>query len=291
MCGKYKQHPKFWYSDGSIVVRVDDETVFRIHKSMLEKLSDDMRSILAIPDGKDPRDPTREGSGAYPLHIQGIAVIEWTDFLQWMYRAEWESLGKSDEERERICTSLLKLADKWNIEPAKKCAIENLQTMNLRPARLVQLAGMFDIPDWVGPAVTKILEDKVTTLSTDDTSALGLRVYTMLVKAQSLLEVETRRIAFVPPAIAKDPSWQCKNHASCRATWPKVWFEKIGKRLLHAANPLQLKDIKMEVLRQSFGLSDFCELDVQALVVGTTFPHEQIIPACAARIVEYHKSL
>jgi hypothetical protein len=61
---------------------------------------------------------------------------------------------------ERICTNLLKLAHKWEIEVAKDHAIGLLQTIDIPPSRRLQLAGKFGITQWVEPTVAKIFEKR-----------------------------------------------------------------------------------------------------------------------------------
>ncbi|KAJ7496441.1 hypothetical protein FB451DRAFT_1385846 [Mycena latifolia] len=294
--GQFNKHPKYWYSDGSIVVRVDNSTIYKIHVSMLEKLSEVMKSILSIPDGKVPTDPTREGTELYPLLIPDTTVVEFDDFLQWLYRAEWEALASHPEDRERICTHLLKLADKWEIEVGKQYAITALQNMALSPSRRLHLAGRFTITDWVEPAVREILDKKLTDLTENDVAAIGLTVYSKFVKAKEMLDAEIRRTALVAPAMGKDPAWECHNHPSCLAVWPKLWFDKIGKKLLHPTTPIKLNQIRAEVQKDETlnhpGLSDNCRLDMVLLVAhNLTFADEQIVPACAESIVKYYKSL
>ena len=60
--------------------------MYKVHISVLGKLSPDMASILAIPDGKNPSDPGREGTEQWPLLVPGLTVQEFEDFLVWMYR-------------------------------------------------------------------------------------------------------------------------------------------------------------------------------------------------------------
>lgn len=211
-------------------------------------------------------------------------------------RREWEALGKNAQERERICTHLLKFADKWEIEAAKMYAISALKHMALSPSRRLHLAGRFTITEWIEPAVRDILDNPLTKLTDDDLKAIGLKVFSMLVKAKELLDVETRRTALVPPAMGKDPAWECQDHASCLAVWPKIWFERIGKKLLHATTPLKLSQIRAEVSKYETlmypGLSDHCRFDMYILITTSIqFPDEQIIPACAAGVARYYKSL
>ncbi|KAF8218005.1 hypothetical protein K438DRAFT_1952865 [Mycena galopus ATCC 62051] len=170
---QYQKHSSFWKNNGSIVVRVDERTIYRIHQSMLEELSDVMNSIFSIPNNKALGDPTREGSEKYPLYIPGTSVTEFDDFLMWLYRTQWIPLGSDSEEHERICKNLLKLAHKWEIEPAKTHAIATLETMVIPPSRHLQLARRFSISHWVEPAVKEIFEQRITALTNFDVEAMA----------------------------------------------------------------------------------------------------------------------
>ncbi|KAJ7344071.1 hypothetical protein DFH08DRAFT_962213 [Mycena albidolilacea] len=166
-----------------------------------------MDSIFSIPDGKAVGDSTREGEEMYPLYIPDTTVGEFDDFLQWLYRAQWVALGSDVAVLERICTHLLKLMHKWEIEVAKDYAISLLRTIDIPLARRLQLAGKFGITQWVEPTVAKIFKKKITALTHFDVEAMGWPVFMMLVKAQESMDVETRRTALVPPQMLKDPSW------------------------------------------------------------------------------------
>ncbi|KAJ7457472.1 hypothetical protein FB451DRAFT_1509776 [Mycena latifolia] len=293
--GQFHKHIAYWFDDGSVVIRVDGTTIYKIHLSLLNKLSDPIRQILSIPDGKAPGDPTREGTELYPLYLPYTNTQEFNDFLLWLYRSEWDFLGNS-EEKERICIHLLKLSDMWQIEAGKKFAIKTLQDMVLPPSQRLELAGKYNINDWVDPAVREIFDHKVADITNADICAMGWMVYSKLVKAKEKLEEETRRTAMVAPAIAKDPSWECQNHNSCQSVWPKVWFDKIGKKLLHPTMLMKLSQIRAEVEKEETlkhaGLTERCRMDMVAQIRDNiVFPDEQIIPACVASVIKVYKEL
>ncbi|KAJ7779770.1 hypothetical protein B0H16DRAFT_1711022 [Mycena metata] len=266
--GQFVQHSVYWYDDGPIVVRVDDTTIYKIHVTMLKALSNVIGDILTIPDGKEKNDPTREGTLHFPLSLPGTNASEFEDFLCWF---AWEGFGDNLEERHRIFTHLL-----------KAYAIDSLKALPLAASRRLQLAGQFTIVSWVEPAVKHILERKLSALTLEDLAVLGLRVYSML----------TRRTALVPPQVPNDPSWQCQKHSSCLAAWPKVWFEKFGRRLLHPEKPIHLKDVKIEALSiRNSTLSERCALDMLDVIDTITFPHETIMSAAARGVIKYYESL
>lgn len=211
--------------------------------------------------------------------------------------SEWTDLG-NDEQKERICTHLLQFSDKWQIETGKKYAISVLQNVCIPPSRRLELAGKFTIPEWVEPAVKAILNERLANLTDADVRAMGWKVYSMLVNAKEMLETETRRTALVAPPMPKDPSWECQNHTSCLAIWPKLWFDRIGKKLLHASTPMKLNEIRHEIAKDETlkhpALTNHCQVDMVIFITSSpifTFADEQIIPACAAAVVKYHDSL
>ncbi|KAK7027076.1 hypothetical protein R3P38DRAFT_2527283 [Favolaschia claudopus] len=292
--GQFIQHIAYWYSDGSIVVRVDNQTIYKIHLSMLTKLSKVTEEILTIPDNKRSDDPNREGTSLYPLFIPGTNAQEFNDFLFWLYLTEWESLG-DDVEKERMCTHLLKLADMWEIAAAKKYAIHALDMVYLSPSRRLELAGKFAIPDWVRPAVRRILDGKLSQLKDDDICAMGWKVYSMLVNAMEMLGEETRRTALVPPGMIKDPSIQCTDHTSCQSIWPKLWFDKIGRDLLHPKTPMKLGGIVAKILQDATlthpKLSECCRLDMVLHCSRIIFADEDIVTQVPNAIIQFHATL
>jgi hypothetical protein len=66
--------------------QVDNRTIYKVHRSIFQELSPVMDSIFSIPNGKAVGDSTRKGEEMYPLYIPGTAVVEFDDFLQWLYR-------------------------------------------------------------------------------------------------------------------------------------------------------------------------------------------------------------
>ncbi|KAK7029285.1 hypothetical protein R3P38DRAFT_2775847 [Favolaschia claudopus] len=191
--GQFQRHSTFWYSDGSIVIRiesvpqVDDKTIYNVHITMLQKLSEIFNSLITIPDGKEKNDPTREGTEAYPLFLPGTTVSEFDDLLQWIYRAEWQALGNDDIERERICTHLMKLAHKWEIPVATDYAVKVLDGIPLPPSRRIQLGGRFSINKWINSGVADIFTSRVTQLQEVDVQAMGWPVYMILAAAPGSL--------------------------------------------------------------------------------------------------------
>ncbi|KAJ6626522.1 hypothetical protein B0H10DRAFT_2211119 [Mycena sp. CBHHK59/15] len=221
--------------------------LYKIHISMLTKLSPDMGSILSIPDGKDATDPTHEGTELFPLLLLASksrsSMTSCTGFT-----VEWKPMDNL-EEKEHICTNLLKVSDLWQIDMGKAYAIRNLKDMYLLPSRRLELAGKFSIPEWVEPAVMAIFEGKLSDLTDMDLLCIGLKVYSILVRGMERMEIEIKRTANVEPRMVVDPDCQCQNHGACIAAWKRLWWDKIGRKLLHPDKPMKTDTIIGEVIR------------------------------------------
>ncbi|KAJ7436840.1 hypothetical protein FB451DRAFT_1570898 [Mycena latifolia] len=288
--GQWSKNFSYWFSDGSIVLRVED-ILYKIHVSMLVKLSPDMGSILAIPDGRKTGDLI-EGTEKWPLHLPGLTVQEFEDFLTWVYRVEWTPMPDY-EGRERIYTNLLKVSDLWQIEVGKTYAVEVLTSMYLPPTRRLELAAKFSIHDWVEPAVTKIFDGRISDLSLIDIGRIGTKVYSVLVNGMERMEMEIRRTANVEPPLTADPDWQCQKHAMCAAAWKQLWWDKLGRKLLHPDHPIKTDAILAEAKKMVHkDLNERCRQDVlQQMERNIVFVDKRVIAAVAAAIVDYHKTL
>ncbi|KAJ7031184.1 hypothetical protein C8F04DRAFT_223802 [Mycena alexandri] len=291
--GQWTKNLTYWHADGSIVMRVEG-TLYKIHVSTLGKLSPDMSGILAIPSGKPEGDPTQEGTERFPLHLTGLSVQQFEDFLCWLYRVEWTPMTDRAE-KERILTNLLKVTDLWNIEVGKQYAITHLQAMSLPASRRLELARKYSIHDWVEGAVTDIFQHKLSVLSDVDLASLDLKVYSILVRGMERMEVEIRRTANVAPKMpdASQADWRCSKHQVCIATWKRLWWDRIGRKLLHPDAPIRTGDIVKEVKQLSHkDLNEMCRLDmVKEIENNLEFVDKRIISAVVTAIVAYHSAI
>ncbi|KAJ7923988.1 hypothetical protein B0H13DRAFT_2315995 [Mycena leptocephala] len=192
-------------------------TLYRVHLSIITKLSPIIAQILAIPNGKEAGDPTQEGAERFPLHFAGLTVHEFEDFLFWMYKSEWKPITDV-EIKERVFIDLLKLSSMWEMEVGKQYAVAHLQNMDLAPSRRLQLARQFSIPEWVSGAVEKIFQGKLSDLNDLDIACIDVKSYSIIAKGMAQMDIEMRRTANVEPPMTTDANWECKKHSTCIAT-------------------------------------------------------------------------
>ncbi|KAJ7741126.1 hypothetical protein B0H16DRAFT_1757400 [Mycena metata] len=212
-------------------------------------------------------------------------------------------------QKERVMANLLKVTDVWEIAVGRQYAIDNLESMYLPPSRRLELARMFSIFHWVEPAVTEIFSGRLSALSIEDIGRVDIKVYSILVKGMERLEIEMRRTANVaPPMIPATPSPKAgESHPplqttyvfhkpynlDCAATWKRLWWDKVGRQLLHPDAPIKSDAILGEVKKLSHkDLHEKCRLDmVQKIEAEIVFVDKRIIAGVTAAIVEYYTTL
>ncbi|KAJ7158388.1 hypothetical protein C8R43DRAFT_1124984 [Mycena crocata] len=289
--GQWEKNLSYWYADGSIVLRVKN-ILYKIHISQLTKASPNMASILCIPDGKDISDETREGTEQFPLHVPGLIIQEFEDFLLWLYRVEWNPMT-DPVEKERVFSSLLKVSNLWEIDVGKVYATTNLETMNLPPSRRLELARQYGIPGWVEGAVRDIFKTKLSMLSAVDLERITLKGYCILVQGMERMETEIRRTANVEPLMLADPDWRCKKHTVCAAAWKRMWWDRIGRKLLHPDTPIKTHEIITEVKKFAHkDLDETCKDDmVREIEANIVFVDQRVVAGVVAAMLAYHNSL
>lgn len=179
------------------------------------------------------------------------------------------------------------------MDVAKTYAVDALKHMYLPPSRRLELAGKFSLHDWVEPAVTEILEGKLSDLADTDLNRIGIQVYSILVRGKERMEIEMRRTANVEPALAADPDWQCQKHAVCVAVWKQLWWDKIGRKLLHPDRPITTDAILAEAKKLVHkDMNEKCRQDIlRQMESNVVFVDKRVIAGVAAAIVAYHKTL
>ncbi|KAJ7433763.1 hypothetical protein FB451DRAFT_1195939, partial [Mycena latifolia] len=245
-----------------------EDILYKIHVSMLVKLSPDMGSILRYPGWqKDWR--SNRGDREVALASAGLTVQEFEDFLTWVYRADQKTASglrcPTTKGANVFTTNLLKVSDLWQIEVG-------------RPTRL---------------SGYQIFDGRISDLSLIDIGRIGTKVYSVLVNGMERMEMEIRRTANVEPPLTADPDWQCQKHAMCAAAWKQLWWDKLGRKLLHPDHPIKTDAILAEAKKMVHkDLNERCRQDVlQQMERNIVFVDKRVIAAVAAAIVDYHKTL
>jgi hypothetical protein len=197
------------------------------------------------------------------------------------------------EERERVLTNLLKVCSLWEISVGKNYAKLNLEGIYLDPSRRLELARQYSIHEWVPGAVDEIFQGKLADLNDLDLARMGVKVYSIIAKGMERLHIEIKRTANVEPPMTLDPDWQCTKHNMCVATWKRLWWDRIGRKLLQPDTPIKTTEILAEVKRLSNkDLNEKCRLDmVRDIEHAVVFVDQRVIAGVVTSIIEYHKNL
>ncbi|KAJ7633056.1 hypothetical protein FB45DRAFT_1019219 [Roridomyces roridus] len=286
--GQWLQHADHWYADGSLVLRVN-KSLYKVHEGVLTRLAPNFfGGILSIPDGKEPGDPTREGTELFPLLLEGVDIQRFEDFLAWNYHSVPKTVLDDPFQKRRFFMNLLAISDMWQIDTGRDTAITELEKMALSPVERLELAVKYSVPHWVDEAVKDIFAAKVTSLKDEDIARLDCKVYSVLVKGAFMIETEIRRTAQVEPATERDPDWRCMDHAKCCATWKRVWWEVIGRKLLHPDIPISTDDIHWEVKKiHHKDISPQCMKDMVTEIESIVFVDKRIIAGVIEAILEF----
>ncbi|KAG9111071.1 hypothetical protein FRC07_008110 [Ceratobasidium sp. 392] len=151
-----KRHTKYYFEDGNVVFLTNDNTFFRLHKSILKRHStffDDMFQYNRIPikDENDKDVPIDGSSDERPIQLGGHALATLRD-------SELESICKVLYDMPAIpltdlstdeAVTLLQVSTKFQFETIHKKAIERLDEANFPPWTRYSLAMDCLVDPWV----------------------------------------------------------------------------------------------------------------------------------------------
>ncbi|KAF8628625.1 hypothetical protein AX15_003760 [Amanita polypyramis BW_CC] len=76
-----KRDDSFYFDDGSCTIRVED-TLFKVHRSILSKDSSSFDTMFSLPQGGKPSEGISDES---PVVLSGDTVLEFKHFLWALY--------------------------------------------------------------------------------------------------------------------------------------------------------------------------------------------------------------
>ncbi|KAL1716597.1 hypothetical protein EV715DRAFT_204970 [Schizophyllum commune] len=118
-----KRHDKHWCRDGSVVLHVED-TLFRVHQSTLERVSEAFKDLFAVPQPEDEA----LLDGCPVVRLEGDSGQDWTSLLDAIYNSLYfvtiES-QKLDASLPHIL-SILRLSTKYRIVAYRRRCIHIL---------------------------------------------------------------------------------------------------------------------------------------------------------------------
>ncbi|KAJ7588357.1 hypothetical protein C8J56DRAFT_890156 [Mycena floridula] len=236
------RHLVYWFEDGQLVIqpRQVENTLYRVHQSLLRRESRLFDNCLSIPDGKGEG----EGTEAKPLKFFSMATEGFELFLDMLYPA----VPITDDNGDVIMPSaptpsslelrfhrLLTACDHLDAARGKAIAVEGLRSLNLSAPRRLLYAKMFTlepVDDWVTMPARELFGRPIRSLSTADHSDLSYSVLNMLACRREEYRDFRELVAIRVPSRDNHHD-SCINHNACVAAWSALWNGTVVKLLFH----------------------------------------------------------
>ncbi|KDR67114.1 hypothetical protein GALMADRAFT_147338 [Galerina marginata CBS 339.88] len=274
---QWTRHPEnsSWTDSRDMVLLLERKMLFKVDFGRLEKYAVTIREIFGLP-----AELANEGTETNPVIIDGLKIKEFSSFLKWFDDLKWRR--SQDTADEPFLLGVLGVCHKWMIDDGKAWAVAQLNLLSSRPpdpnnpnrptdqslsaARRLDMAERLEIPEFVYPAVSSLLNKnengKFTRSITDDEiNLMGTKTYSIL-------------------AIL------CQSHPACIISWKSIWSTVILKHLI-GQNPLPITGMAETIRATSFpNLNADCLSDTIAkLKQDNFFKAEKVITEGASEKV------
>ncbi|KAI5890031.1 uncharacterized protein SCHCODRAFT_02669239 [Schizophyllum commune H4-8] len=166
---------RFYLSDGNIKFKLDDSSVYNVHRSFFETHSPKFAAKYLC------------NSHAEVVRLPGVSCTDFERFLSLMYPA---AIGEYDIETVAEWSSVLRLATKWSFNRLRALAMREIEPLADAVDKIV-LAREFDLGDaWIVPALKEICAAP-DWLEYEDAQRLGLRTVVEIGRAREKLRGTT----------------------------------------------------------------------------------------------------
>ncbi|OJT15055.1 hypothetical protein TRAPUB_8386 [Trametes pubescens] len=177
----YPRHPVFYMQEGMVVLKVQ-ESLYKIHRYLLEHHSDYFRRVVA--EGNELLGRSDETPLPLPADItqQGFDCL-----LDFLYHGIYDPASVSLAD----WTTILRVSTRLQCTKVRQYAIRELtaRRASLPTIDTIVLAKEYDIPSWLGPAYAELVR-RLTPLSDDDAEHLGARTAAQVARAREMLREE-----------------------------------------------------------------------------------------------------
>ncbi|OCH85755.1 hypothetical protein OBBRIDRAFT_784424 [Obba rivulosa] len=247
---------EYYFDDGTHIFRVQN-TLYKLHAGILAKRLDMFNSMFSLPITSQNMPEGR--SDDRPLYPPQTSAKEFEYLLRYIY-SEWEAPPHALD----YLIAVLKLSSQWDLPSGRRWALHHLQDIqNQIPAALqLKLARMYNIEDWIRPALARLVRTPLKNLTFEDRGFLGPEAVFFIARVREGLENLRKTIAVVAPEIENKRSPDCSTsqHQVCMRVWSDAWFRKITRKLIHP-HPL----VAMHMFE---GIDQVKKLDLSGMTPG-----------------------
>ncbi|KAF8523855.1 hypothetical protein JB92DRAFT_2883211, partial [Gautieria morchelliformis] len=204
-------HERFYWHDGSTIFLVDN-TLYKLHMSLLEPHSIVLRDMFTMPATASGSDDDER-----PIKIGAPFTVRKLDnLLIWFHRVDLTVLDVS------ALTDILELALFLQWDTARHFAIQALKDSSLTASHWLSLAISYRIPDWIEPAFKDLMDTLPQTFTTEDSMLLGQHIMMLIMTMQ----------AAIP---------------TCQCNWETVWWDGLACHYLHPDFPSSPQDTLLKL--------------------------------------------
>lgn len=203
--------------------------------------------------------------------FRGSSIGEASTFNEFFFEilnilcSDWDPLPYSED----ILTNILSMCHKWEVKPGMEFAINGLQAMDLSPARSLELALFYSIPQWIEPAIAKMMDIPVATYQLEQIASFG-QAFIFLAKAREMVGLQRLHMGYTAPPVFLGFGHSCDTHAMCLKAWDEFWLKVVARDILHPVTPLRFDKICEYLTNLDIpGMNPVCKEDtIVSLVIS-----------------------
>ncbi|KAF9491139.1 hypothetical protein BDN71DRAFT_1498205 [Pleurotus eryngii] len=260
-----------------------ENVLFTVDLGVLQEYSEVLQAIFSIPPaGSLPVQGTKEN----PIDLHGVLKSEMEAFLDWQTHLAWTPVTMGEDK----LVALLKISDMWQIHGATKWAMHHIEQLGLSAPRMMQLGLKFHIKKWVADSMSTLLSTPLHNYELLDLEMIGLPVVYVLIRTQSAVIRERKRLATYPPPL--DDAYNiCTNHNMCCRVWRDVWLKTIARSIIHPRDEIPLKECTGLIERTVFpGMLEHCKVAaITKIILCGNFNAEMVLHGSAtAKVLGMH---
>ncbi|KAF8490491.1 hypothetical protein JB92DRAFT_3008906, partial [Gautieria morchelliformis] len=222
-------HERFYWHDRSTIFLVDN-TLYKLHMSLLEPHSIILRDMITMPAAASGSDESvQEGdSDERPIKIGTVFTVRKLDnLLIWFHRVDSTVLDVS------ALTDIVELALFLQWDTARHFAIQELKDSGLTASHRLSLAISYRIPDWIEPAFKDLMDTPPQTFTTDDSMLLGQHSMMLIMTTQAAIRHHRLLVAYNPLKLRPHDVACVKQSATCQCNWETAWWYGLARHYLH----------------------------------------------------------
>ncbi|KAF8531042.1 hypothetical protein JB92DRAFT_2854718, partial [Gautieria morchelliformis] len=201
-------HERFYWRDGSTIFLVDN-TLYKLHMSLLEPHSIVLRDMFTMPAAASGSDESvQEGDSD-----DSITVRKLDNLLIWFHRVDLTVLDVS------ALTDILELALFLQWDTARHFAIQVLKDSGLTASHRLSLAISYRIPDWIELAFKDLMDTPPQTFTTEDSMLLGQHIMMLIMTMQAAICHHRLLVAYNLLKLRHHDIACVKQSATCQCNW------------------------------------------------------------------------